>query len=212
MSPKKSSGKRVHYKQSRCPLCHETVVNMRRHLISMHSNRNEMIPVAKVEALLQASRHGQQTSGGTVYKKSKDGSIKIYQRKKEVCPLCDAVTIYLTTHLQRVHRFKKGTREYNEALRDVRPHLGRSKEVKRVHKKFVEKRVVKKISRKRYFKEVEQEVQKAGPSKAVKKPKSWALQTLVDEVSDGTDSDYGNVIHRLPLLQLQQKFKELKSR
>ena len=81
-----------------------------------------------------------------------------------------------------------------------------------MQKKFVEEKVVKKISRKRYFKEVEQEVQKAGPSKAVKKPKSWALQTLVDEVSGGTDSDYGNVIHRLPLLQLQQKFKELKSR
>ena len=76
VSPKKSSGKRVHYKQSRCLLCRETLVNMRRHLISMHSNRNEMIPVAKVEALLQASRHGLETSGGTVYRTDQSRSIR----------------------------------------------------------------------------------------------------------------------------------------
>ena len=72
MSPKKFSRKREHYKQSRCLLCRETLVNMRRHLISMYSNRNEMIPVA----LLQASRHGQETSGGTVYRTDQSRSIR----------------------------------------------------------------------------------------------------------------------------------------
>ena len=171
---------------------------MRRHLISMHSNRNEMIPVAKVEALLHACRHGQQTSEGTVYKKSKDRSTKIYQRKKEVCPLCDAVTTYPTMHLQRVYHLKKHTQEYNEALKNVRPYLGKSKEVKRLKKNLYKEKVVKKIRRKRYFKEDEPEVQKAGPSKAVKKAKSCALQTLVDEVSDGTDSEYENIMPPTP--------------
>lgn len=202
-SPKKSSKKRVHYKERKCPLCCKKVVNMRRHLISMHSQRNEMIPVAKVEALLQASRHGKQTTGGRAHKKSKDGSTKIYQRKKRVCPLCDAVTAYLTTHLQRVHRLKKRTLEYNEALTKVRPYLGRSKEIKRLEKNLIEEKVVKKTSRKRYFKEVEAKVQKAGPSKAVKRAKSWALQTLIDEVSDGTDSEYDNIMPPTPPVATQ---------
>ena len=51
-------------------MCRETLVNMRRHLISMY--RNEMIPVA----LLQASRHGQETSGGTVYRTDQSRSIR----------------------------------------------------------------------------------------------------------------------------------------
>ena len=162
-----------------------------------------MIPVAKVEALLQASRHGKQTTGGRAHKKSKDGSTKIYQRKKWVCPLCDAVTAYLTTHLQRVHRLKKRTLEYNEALTNVRPYLGRSKEIKRLEKNLIEEKVVKKTSRKRFFKEVEAEVQKAGPSKAVKRAKSWALQTLIDEVSDGTDSEYDKIMPPTPPVATQ---------
>ena len=45
---------------------------------------------------------------------------------------------------------------------------------------------------------MEPEVQKAGPSKPGKKTKSWALKTLVDEVSDGSDSDYGNIMPPTP--------------
>ena len=72
----------------------------------MHSRQNERIPVAKVEALLQVEAWPG-TSRGMAQKKGKDGMTKVYQRKEQVCPLCDAVTTYFTTHLQRVHRFKK---------------------------------------------------------------------------------------------------------
>ena len=154
--------------------------------------------MAKVEAVLQASRHGQETSGGMAQKKGKDGMTKVYQRKKQVCPLCDAVTTYFTTHLQRVHRFKKESRDYKEAVRKVRAYLGKRKEIKRLEKNFIGEKVVKKTGRKRFYKVVEPEVQKAGPSKPGKKPKSWALKTLVDEVSDGSDSDYGNIMPPTP--------------
>lgn len=44
-----NTAKPKHYGRKKCPLCRDKVVHLRRHLITMHSKRNERIPVSKVE-------------------------------------------------------------------------------------------------------------------------------------------------------------------
>ena len=78
--------KRVHYSSSECPLCKQRVVNLRRHLKLVHVNKNEKIPLVRLEALVQAAKHGNKTVGGKLRQNTKDGE-KLYKRKKEVCPL-----------------------------------------------------------------------------------------------------------------------------
>ena len=177
---------------------------MRRHLVSLHCRQNERIPVAKVEALLQALRHGQETSGGMAQKKSKDGTTKVYQRKKQVCPLCHALTAYFTTHLQRVHRLKKESQVYKEALQKGRPYLGRRKEVKRVEKSLI---LIgcEKDQQKRVYKEVEPEVQEAGSSKPGKKPCHGLCKLLWMKCLMTMTVTMGTSYHQLPLFQQQQK-------
>ena len=65
---------------------------------------------------MRASRHGKETFGSKVTNKNKDGSLRVNKRAKMVCPLCEAVTMYLTTHLRRVLHLEKGSDAYNEAL------------------------------------------------------------------------------------------------
>ena len=115
-TPKKKSKnttKAKHYVKHRCPLCKDQVVHLRRHLITMHLQRKECIPITKVEALMQAFRHGKETFGSKVTNKNKDGSLRANKHAKMVCPLCEAVTMYLTTHLRRVHHLEKGSDAYN---------------------------------------------------------------------------------------------------
>ena len=102
--PKLKVGKveeeKKHYKKQSCPICRVSVVHLRHHLISIHSIRNERIPMFKVEALIQAARHGKQLHSGQVQNKNKDGTIRLTTRSKEVCPICESVPCYLSTHLQ----------------------------------------------------------------------------------------------------------------
>ena len=91
----------------------------------MHSQRKERIPITKVEALMRTSKLGKETLGGKVTNKNKDGSLRVNQHAKMVCPLCQSVTMNLTMHLKRVHQLTKGSDAYNEALQNKRRYLGR---------------------------------------------------------------------------------------
>ena len=99
----------------------------------MRSKINERIPVSQVEALVLASKHGNTTGRKAIFK-DKKGKITIYSRKKEVCAICQVVTMYLTTHLHRVHELSKGTQEYKDAIDNSRLYLGRKKELSRIKK------------------------------------------------------------------------------
>jgi len=74
----KKAAKRSHYKAKKCPLCGSINVHMRRHLITMHSKINERIPISQVEALVQASKHGRDTTGRKAVFKNKKGNVTIY--------------------------------------------------------------------------------------------------------------------------------------
>lgn len=95
----------------------------------MHSKINERIPISQVEALVQASKHGRDTTGRKAVFKNKKGNVTIYSRKKEVCAICEVVTMYLSTHLQRLHKLKKDTQEYKNAIDNSRLYLERKKEL-----------------------------------------------------------------------------------
>ena len=111
----------------------------------MRSKINERIPVSQVEALVLASKHGNTTGRKAIFK-DKKGKITIYSRKKEVCAICQVVTMYLTTHLHRVHELSKGTQEYKDAIDNSRFYLGHKKELSRIKKATRPKKKAKKRS------------------------------------------------------------------
>ena len=113
--------KRKHYRHRQCAICHKSVVIIRRHVINVHVKKNERIPLARAEAIIQMSYHGTRTRGN----KRKDGK----GRRREICPLCDRVQTYLTTHLQRYHQLSRQSSEYQTALKVARPYQGLSKEL-----------------------------------------------------------------------------------
>ena len=71
---------------------------------------------------------GNKVQGGKVIKEHKE-KVKVYKRNKDVCPICHVVTMYLTTHLQRVHKMDKNGDEYKRVLPMARRYCGRSAEV-----------------------------------------------------------------------------------
>ena len=152
------------------------MVYLRRHLITKHSQKNERMPVSKVEALMQASKHGKETSGGKVANKNKDGSVRVNECQKTVCPICESVTLYLTTHLQRVHKLEKGSDAYNEAIKSKRKYLGRRKEVRRVQRGIKMTKTKKRSAKKNPPPEDTPEDKQPSPRKA-------PLQILVEEAT-----------------------------
>ena len=148
----KKEEKKKHYELQKYAICRVSVVHLRRHLITIHSTRNERIPVSKVEILVQTTRHGKQLHAGQVQHKSKDGTIRLTTRSKEVCPICGSVTCYLSTHLQRVHKFKKESDSYKDALQRRRKYLGKKKELKRVKKSMQGKKKKPPIDKKHHLK------------------------------------------------------------
>ena len=81
--------------------------------------KNEKIPLVHVEPLVQMAKHSNTVEGGKRHQNCKEGE-KLYKRKKEICPLCDKVSMYLTTHLQRVHKLKTKSSQYEKALLTTR--------------------------------------------------------------------------------------------
>lgn len=92
---------------------------MKRHIIQVHVKKNERLPMARVVALVEMAIHKDKRCGGKVIKVNK-GVKKIYQRLKEICPKCDRVVMYLTTHLRRTHGYQREDEEYHALLRMAR--------------------------------------------------------------------------------------------
>lgn len=159
----------------------------------MHSKQNERVPITQVEALAQASKHGQNLSGGQVRNKNRDGTLRLHQRRKMACPLCQSVTQYLSTHLQRVHKFRKESDDYKDAMRNKRPYLGKKKEVKRVVKKSKTAKRKKRSLKK----------SPPPPSSDEELTKRRPLKILVDEadaeLSDVSDSVFGDILPPTPV-------------
>ena len=73
--------------------------------------------------------HGNKTRGPK-RKEGKGKGRKICRgRPREICPLCDRVQLYLTTHLQRYHKLSRDSSEYETAIRIARKYEGVSKEL-----------------------------------------------------------------------------------
>ena len=104
-------------------------------LTSWTSNvyKNESVSLVRVHALMQMAIHGNTVRAGKVLKQTKH-AIKVYKRNKEICPLCDTVTMYLTTHLQRVHNNEKKSSEFVTALREARRYRGKTAEMSWDHR------------------------------------------------------------------------------
>lgn len=126
---RESSGKRIHYVERKCPLCNNKVKNLPRHLRNLHVQKNEQIPASRVKALVEMAKHGNERKGGKVVMKTKDGTKKTYTRKKKICPKCDSVCVYLTTHMQRVHKIDPKSSEYENLLIMARPYEGKTLEL-----------------------------------------------------------------------------------
>ena len=124
-APTKKKG-RAH----KCAVCGKFYQKVRRHIISAHINKNEKLPLFRLEALVQMSIHWDDTRGAARTGKAGE-TIKEYRgRKKEICPICDRVQQYLTTHLQKVHKLDKRTEKYKEVLEMARFYEGKRKEIK----------------------------------------------------------------------------------
>ena len=91
--------------------------------------RNGDLREHQVDAFFNMAVHGNKTKGGKVKMVNKDGAVKEYTRQKECCPLCPTVTMYLTTHLQRIHKLKRNSDQYTTALQSARNYWGKDAEM-----------------------------------------------------------------------------------
>ena len=101
---------------------------MKQHIIQVHVKKNECLPMARVAPLVEMAIHKDKTHGRKVIKVNK-GSKNIYQRKKEICPKCDRVVMYLTTHLRRTHGYHREDKEYHALLQMARRYTGKTREI-----------------------------------------------------------------------------------
>ena len=179
--------KSQHYEEQKCPVCRVGVVHLRRHLLTMHSKRNQRISVSQVEAFVQTARQSKKSSG-QVQHKSNDGTIRVTSRSKEVCPICQSVTCYLSTHLQRVHKFKKDSDRYKDAIQRRRKYLGKRKELKRVQKSLQKKK----------SKPPSEKTGPPPPDEALRKRRP--LQILIEEaeMSEGGSDELPDIIPPTP--------------
>ena len=116
------------YTSRKCPLCKKSVCILKRHIIDVHVRKNECLPLFRVPALVQMAIHGDHTRGGKVVKEN-DGAQKVYRRRKAICPKCDHVVLYLSTHLQRTHRLNKLSEEYQTLMNMARRYQGKKAEL-----------------------------------------------------------------------------------
>ena len=50
--------------------------------------------------------------------------------QNKICPMCDKVVQYLTTHLQRTHRLDRQSEQYEFAMQKARKYQGAKEELK----------------------------------------------------------------------------------
>ena len=122
-STSKHKPKRKHYKRRTCTICHKSVTIIRRHIIEVHVNKHEKIPLARAEAMIQMAYHGNKTWGPKRKEGKGKGRKTFHGRPKEICPLCDRVQLFLTTHLQRYHKLARDSSEYQRNMRDLAKNL-----------------------------------------------------------------------------------------
>ena len=123
------TGKRKHYSIRKCTLCNRTVANLRRHVIELHVQKNEKIPLARAEAIIQMSIHGEKVRGKDRIEKKAGERKEFCGRLKEICPLCERVQQYLSTHLRRYHKLDNKSSEYRTAMKVARPYEGVNREI-----------------------------------------------------------------------------------
>ncbi|KAJ7386031.1 hypothetical protein OS493_012364 [Desmophyllum pertusum] len=113
-SKKRKKNPKKHYKSRQCPICHKS---------------REKIPVARAEAIIQMSYHGNSTRGRK-RQEGKGKKKKVFRgRRREICPLCDRVELFLSTHLQRYHQLDRKSTQYKNAIRVARQYEGVAREI-----------------------------------------------------------------------------------
>ena len=95
----------------------------------MHTKKNEKISMARAEALIQMSIHGDKTRGTGRKEMRRHKKVVFSGRRKEICPLCDRVQKYLSTHLRRYHQLDNESEQYKTAMRIARPYEGVHSEI-----------------------------------------------------------------------------------
>ena len=105
--------------------------------------------------------------------------------------------VCLTTHLQRVHKFEKGSDAYKEAIENKRRYLGRRKEVRRVERGIKMTKPKKRSAKKDPPAEG---TSQDAPEDEQPSPRKHPVQILVEEaeLSDGSDPDFGDIIPPTP--------------
>ena len=113
-----------------CTICSKRYVNVRWHILTMHIQNKDKLPLHRLEPLVEMSRHGDKVRGER-RTCTKDGKKKVYAgRRKEICPMCDRVQQFLTTHLERVHKLDRTSEKYRQVVEMARTYEGRRKELK----------------------------------------------------------------------------------
>ena len=103
---------------------------MKRHLVTMHVTKNECLPAARIDALLEMAKFGNFTHGGSMVCQNKEGVKREYKGPKEICPKCDKVVLYLSTHLIRTHKLQNSSEENKTLMFMARRYKGKSNELK----------------------------------------------------------------------------------
>ena len=85
--------------------------------------------MARAEALIQMSIHGDKTRGTGRKEMRRHKKVVFSGRRKEICPLCDRVQKYLSTHLRRYHQLDNESEQYKTAMRIARPYEGVHSEI-----------------------------------------------------------------------------------
>ena len=103
---------------------------MKRHLVTMHVTKNECLPAARIDAVREMAKFGIFTHGGSMVCENKEGVKREYKRPKEICPKCNKVVLYLSTHLIRTHKLQKTSEEYKTLMFMARHYKGKSNKLK----------------------------------------------------------------------------------
>ena len=121
---------RKHDKPLQCPICKTMQTKLPRHIILKHCRKNQHLPIARVQPLVEMAKHVDSTRGKKQVTVEKDQIKQAPGRARKICTLCDKVVLYLSTHLQRTHKLERESSQYQFAIRKSRKYKGASEELK----------------------------------------------------------------------------------